>query len=622
MSYLSKPDSVVLFDSSSNIEELKRFIQNKKSAVITFDYESHIILSKNNIVHEISDSYLNENDLQTIQKHSYHFAEWFKEQSIINFVHYEGVNLGELFYVEFHYLLVPFLKKFVEISRIINKFNNAKFVAQNTLYEITSHLSHSVEPLGENNEFTSNFLYDSVNVNLKIRNTSFTLVLSRSFYMKLKKISEKLTKLLLNPRKNLSNDKTVLLVEFDAIRYSKIFSLSLRSTLNLVLFYRRRPAVWNFKSYSIIKNSNCILATYYSVVDKHLKNTIKNGISLIESRINSLIMEENFFKSFFSINGISFWRILKPFFAQLCKKRMVEGIEEIEIAKRLLEKYRFSSVLLWNENGFNELIIIKLAKKYNIPITLIQHGLYHDTPEAYEFNEFRGVFPIYSDKFVVWGKVLERYAINCGIPTQKIKGLGSPLYDELFHKRLDTNLRKYDGSILLITTPLEQNLIADLTVERRENYENIIIKICEIVSKMNRKLIIKLHPSQKEVGAAKFTKLYPKVMVVKGENILPLIESCEVLVSFDLSTTILMAQILKKPTISITTYSDLGKSEIFKSNSCVMINIDDFESTLNRVLKDDDYKQQLIENGTKFVNDYLTNQGTASQGLLSFLKEV
>ncbi len=620
MSYSLKPDSIILFDSSSSLDELKKFTQKGKPTIITFDYESHMLLSQNNISHEISDSYIDENDLQTIQKQSYHFAEWFREQPINSLVDYEGINLGELFHVEFHYLLIPFLKKFVEVSKIITKFNNTKFVAQNTLYRIISHFSPSAEQLGKNKDTASDFIYDIVNIHIKIRNASFTIVLSKSFYAKLKKISEKFIKFLLNKPKRLSNDKTVLLVEFDAMRYKTIFSLSSESPLNLVFFYRRRPPIWNLKSYSIIKNSRSILATYYSLVDKHLKGVIKNKVSLAESMINSLTSKESFLKAFFSINGISFWEVLKPFFVQLCTKRMMEGIEETEITKKLFENYRFSSVLLLNENSFNELIIIKLAKKYKIPITLIQHGLYYDTTEAYELNKLLGIFPNYSDKFIAWGNVLEHYAVNCGIPLQKIKVLGNPSYDDLFQNQL-VHSTKSGGFVLLTITAPEQIWVSELTVETRKNYENAIISVYETVSKINKKLVIKLHPSQKDIGITKFNENYPKMQIIKGENILSLIEACDVLVSFDLSTTILLAQILKKPTISITmNYAGLGESEIFKSKSSSMINLDEFEITLNRILEDEHYRQEIIEKGTKFVDDYLVNQGSASEELLSFLK--
>ena len=56
-------------------------------------------------------------------------------------------------------------------------------------------------------------------------------------------------------------------------------------------------------------------------------------------------------------------------------------------------------------------------------------------------------------------------------------------------------------------------------------------------------------------------KINPKVIVVKKGDILNLIHSCEFLITIDLSTTLLEAQILKKPTLSI-----LIKNYNIKSN--------------------------------------------------------
>jgi hypothetical protein len=299
---------------------------------------------------------------------------------------------------------------------------------------------------------------------------------------------------------------------------------------------------------------------------------------------------------------------------------MMEGIEETEITKKLFEKYRFSSVVLLNENSFNELIIINLAKKHKIPILLLQHGLYYDTAEAYDINKLLGIFPIHSSNLLAWGNVFERYSRECGISPQKIKIIGNPSYDDLFqHQFLSSKHNRY---VLLTMTAPEQIWITDLTVKTRKKYEDAIMMIYEITSKLNRKLVIKLHPSQNDIGIKNFEKIYSDVEVIKGDNILPLIESCDLLISFDLSTTILLAQILKKPTVSVTiSYPTFGPSQIFKSKSSIMLNLDDLETTLNRILTDETYKQQIVENGTKFVNDYLINQGTSSKDLLSLLKE-
>lgn len=47
--------------------------------------------------------------------------------------------------------------------------------------------------------------------------------------------------------------------------------------------------------------------------------------------------------------------------------------------------------------------------------------------KAKTLNEFFGVLPILSDKFLVWGESARNYALECGIPNEKIHIVGNPL---------------------------------------------------------------------------------------------------------------------------------------------------------------------------------------------------
>ena len=612
--------TIILLDSSGRVEELREIIQQKNTIIITFDYESHKILSENKTAHELSDNYLNEGDLQTIQKDSYKLARWCEEPEIVNSIIYEGINLGGLFYPEFHYFLVPFLKKFVEVANIVKKFNEVKFVSSAGLYEITKSFTDSVSNL-DNKRPSQEFLYDSVRINLKISNKYLSFNIPQTYYLKLKKLSEKIEHLLSRPKSGYDNN-AVLFVEFDTIRYEKIFSMLPKFSLNTIFYSRRRPTIWNLKSFSIIKKSGCKVATYYAIVDKEVKKTIENNTKIIVNNIDSLWEKEEFYKSFFSIKGFSFWNAMKLTFIQICKKRLPEGVEEIELAKKLFEKYRFKSILVWSESGFNEQIIIKLAKKLNIPIVLLQHGLYFDTPESYELNKFAGILPIDSDKFAVWGEVSKQYAITCNLPSDKIEVLGSPLHDDFF---VDNDISNLNNSfVLLATSGPAHNFVNDLAIRTNENYEENIKKICKTVSKMNKKLVIKLHPSHVETDITKVAKeINPEIIIVKSGNILPLIKYCEVVVVIDISTVIGESQILKKPVISVST-KDYGfdDSSVFKLNPYIKTNIDNFEILLNRILTDVDFKKQLVSDGSKYVNNYFSNQGIASEKLLSFLEKL
>ena len=401
-----------------------------------------------------------------------------------------------------------------------------------------------------------------------------------------------------------------------------MFEILPNMPLNLISFNRRKPSVWNFESFSIIKNSGCGIITASALLDAVTKNRIKNGISIMTTKIDLLWKNEDFFESFFSINESSFWKILKPKFKELFTKRAFESVSEIEMAKRLLEKHHFNSVLLLSEIGSTEQIIVKLAKRLGVKIVLLQHGLFYDSDSqgAYNMNKFQGVFPIDADKYVVWGNIEETYQLKHNIPKDKLQVLGAPLYDEIF----DTMAKNELGNYILLATsgPVKENAL-DLTIETIEKNRKTIKKICEVVSKMNKKLIIKLHPSQNEFDPSNLTKeINSNIIVKKTGSISQLIKSCDIFIVIDASTVILDAHLLKKPVISVLVKdSDYGIPSVL-SQSCILTDMDNFETVLQKVLTDENLRKSMIEKGTAYAKEYLINQGSTSTKLLKFLSDI
>ncbi len=611
-------NTIILFDSSSDLERLKK-INYTNAVIITFDYESHKLLTQKNIPHEISDKYINNSDLTAIHHAAYKFSKWYDESSITNLLQYENINLGRLFYVEFHYFLVPFLKKFVEFLKINVQYPNAKFIASPSLFKIAKEITATVDKIDPDEKLESSFLYDTVKFQLT---DSITFNISRKSYFKLKKISEKIIFFFLNQKKITKQKKSILLIEFDPLRYEKLFKSSINHPINFILYNRRRPAIWNRKSYHIIKNSNCIVATYQGITNKRINEHIKKTKSSFTNQLHQIWEQEDFFQTFFSIDNISFWNIIKFFFKELCEKRILEAIQEIILIQELLQKIKISSILVWSENGFNEQIAIKIAKRSNIKVVLMQHGMYWETDENYEQNKFAGIFPEEADKMIVWGKQTKEYITRCGFH-EKSEELGSSLYENIFDRK-KTNLIHKTNLILLATSSPKKNEIFDLTVQTMQNYEDTIKKICQIVSKTNKKLIIKLHPFQEELDVSNIIKeIDPTISIIKNGDIVSLIEKCELLIIIDFSTTILEAQILNKPVISVFVKDRKIKQipPVFSTNSCIITNLENLESTLNKLLFDNEYKQSIIKNAEKFVNDYITNQGNAVEKIIAFLEK-
>src|SRR5207237_8669420 len=113
-----------------------------------------------------------------------------------------------------------------------------------------------------------------------------------------------------------------------------------------------------------------------------------------------------------------------------------------------------------------------------------------------------------------------------------------------------------------------------------------------------------------------------EIIIVKSVNILPIIKYCEVVIVIDISTVILESQILKKPVISVSTKDyGFGVPSVFKFNPYIKTNMDNFESLFYRVLTDFDFKNQLLSDGSNYVNNYFLNQGVASVKLLYFLEK-
>lgn len=614
----NKDKVVLLLDSKPKIDLVKNIVTQTNPTIITFDYETHKLLQDNKINHKISDDYITDDDLKYIQQSSFHLIKWFSQEPICRLLEYDQINLGELIYIEFHYLLVPFLKKFIEVLKVFSKFNSSRFLASSLLYDMIANFTKNVSDIKiEMNDYK--FLYDVIKIQPKIGNKFISINIKRSHYQKAKAISEKIIYYLFGAKNDISK-KYVLFVEFDTIKYKELFLTLPQTSVNLMYFGRRRPAIWNYESFSIIQKSGCKIATLYDIENKNFNSTA-NRHKIVEEKIKKLLNQEVFLKNFFSISDMSFWNSMKPMFLKLCQKRFLEAIFEIDITKQLFKKYKFKSIVVWSESGFNEQIVIHVAKKFKIPIVLLQHGMSWETPETLEVKDFGGVTPIQSDKFIVWGEILDKFSKKHGVKPDKLEILGSPLYDEIFRKIKSGSPLSNDFVLLATSSPVK-NIVQDLKIKTIVEYENVIQKICEIVSKQNEKLVIKLHPFQDESDIRTIVKkINREIIIIKSGNILPLIESCKLLITIDLSTTILEALILEKPVISISVKDyGYGKPVVFSSGSCLETDIDNLELMINHIFNNQEFRNDLIHKGNLFVNSYLSHQGNSSKDILTFLE--
>lgn len=605
-------DKILLLDSPFNISSLKGR-EDQYQKIITFDSESHRILSENNIPHQISDHYVDQNELNFLQKKSYELSKWYNQKEIQTLVEYEGINLGRLVHVEFMDFIVGFLKKFQEIAKIVPQHRNFEFVVSSGLFD-TAKIFVDCQSLQQDKIVQQS---ENVKYSYRIGGMSFSITTSKKSYLKLKSITEAFFQKLFHFDMPKNKNKHVLLVEFDPTKYKTLFFASKMNSQNIMLYNRRWPTIWNFESFNIIKKSDCRIPNVSTLRDTDSLDVIRKEQNRIKKNIQ-VMMEGTNLESFFSIDSKSFWIPLRPFFESLIRHKMNEAINEIELAKKLFVNYQIGSILISSEIGFTEQIVMNLARKNQVPVIMMQHGVAYETEGAFERNNLLGYFPNFSDFMITWGNTTKEYLERCGVIPNKIKALGSTLYDDLFDKTLSK-----ESTILLATSPPMKDLINDNLVATNESYRLAIEKICRIVTGLNQKLVIKLHPSLVDFDIESLTKqISNDILVVRSGSIVPFIENCKLMLTFDLSTTILEAQILKKPVISISLKDyGFGESEIFRTNACISADIEELEQILNKILTDDNYRNNIIKNGDSFVDGYLSNKGKSTKEILAFLKQ-
>ena len=311
-------ESIILFDSISDLDDLDKISSKHTSKIISFDYDTHKILKDKKINHETSDRHLSKNDLKIIQKTAYSISEWYNSDVISEDIFYKGVNLGSLVKAELINILVNYIKKFFELYKISNQFTNSTFIGSQTCCKIMENFSKKIIKFKNSN--TENFQLiplDSIKIKMKIgtKNHSMEFGISNNLFKKLKNVSEKSSKFLLSKNNSIGEaSKNILIIEFDPIKYQSFFEQMSKSDLNFLMYNQRRPAIWNIQSYNLIKKSGCLIQTKNSLSNANLIKTISNEKFQFEAKMTDLFSNESFFKSFFSIEGISFWPTFKEYF--------------------------------------------------------------------------------------------------------------------------------------------------------------------------------------------------------------------------------------------------------------------------------------------------------------------
>jgi len=607
--------SFLLVDSTSTLSKINK-LKNSCQKIISFDLESDRLLTNNSINHEISENFVTNEELKSIDSACINFCQWYNENNGDRLLSYEGINLGSLFRVEFNNFLIPFLKNFIILVKIVKNFPDVTFLCSSTIYQILSKLVKNVQSL-EEKSLESQLVWDKIQYNIT---DSISLKISKENFQKLKKISEIVTSVFLKGSNGKTDGKSFALIEFDSVKFETIFLESTKFKEKIFLYNHHRPIIYNRKSFKILKNSHVIPYITSKNSSKHSESDIDLTKNKILKNSQTFFQNDEIFNSFFQFQGVSFWQSLKPFLIHFFNKKISDSISEIEHAKKFLLDKKPSVVILLSENGVTEQIMLKLAKKFSIQTVLLQHGLMLDNPSAENYNKILGGnLPVNSTKFFAWGNSSAEYVSQSIGYNDKIETVGSPNIDRVFLQRKNI-VKKSNIVLLLATGPRDQQFVGH-NVNEWNKYENLIKKICSVVAKHNLDLIIKRHPDMAESNFSKnFSQEFPSVKILKHAEILDLLLLSKIIISVGISTSIFEAQILEKPVISVIVGHDVYGSPKSVSQSCIEIKISDFEENFSKLVNDPQSYQQIVQNANDELKENFNNIGQSAKKILDSLK--
>ena len=614
-------EKIILVDSTSNFENIKNFFKKENNlSIISFDYKSHKKLENGNIPHQISDDYITDLQCKTIQDYVYKFTYWYFEKDFSKFLEYREINLGRLFQDELLNFFVRFLKKFKEIEIIFASNQNKEFLAENELFDIIQFFTNSTLNLQKSTKKFHSFPHEEMRVNLKIAGYEKSLFLSRDRYLKLKKLSDFLINKMFNPKITDNTKTKILFAEYNTERYKELFLKSKKFNAEIFFYGKRRPAFWNGSTLKTIRNSKCKIITNHLIYDNVAKHEEKLGIKKMRTQLSELWKKNSSLEKFFTFGDFEVFTLIKPVLVELIENRLSHTIHEIELVNRMFQKIRFDFSVIINELGFSEQIISCLSKTHKVKCIHMQEGFHWDTIAAHANLTSQGAYLHDADTLAVWGDIDRSISIeNGGIPSNKVRIIGAPRYDNLFN----SETKKQDYILLASSGDPQPEEVNGIRINKIEEYLTDILQISKIVRELDEEVFIKLHPSPTQLMdlVELEKKIDPKITIVSHGEITSLLPSAKLVISIGISSAIIEALILKKPVIFIPGIDyNWGDPSIINEKGCLISSINELKNDLKGVLNNTKLYAEQQNSSRKYLSKLISHHGNASDEFYKYLK--
>ena len=617
---------IFLVQNGTDFSKLENQIEKSSAHTIySLDYESHKLLDEKKLSHKIGEDILTPTDLDKVDSYSINCIkncfDSYKEILTFEDIFLPVLLEHELFhYLNFQIFTAHVILKILEnekASLVIDFTNFGDYIKNITSFKKIKHIHFVITK-------NPGLYHDNIRIDFNLARIPINLKLSRKTFSRIKNPIQKLTNEIYNLEPNPKNKKNILLVSFDPLQYEEMLMEFKKKNINFLLLNLRKPAITNKKSLNIIKNSKAKIVDL-SKFTKYVKSDILAAQKRLEVVIQNIFNDDLSFEKHFSVDKFSFWSSIKNSFRKICDSRFSESIQRIYLLNQLFTKFDISKILQWAEVGQEEKECILVGKKFKVPSFMLQHGRYQNSKKWDKFSHFLGRFPtpLLSDKQIVWGEITKRYALSYNHLATNVLVTGSPRHDKFFNFSPMNN--KKNGMILLATTGTHYISADSCTTGSQIKYDEYIKEVYRIVKSLpGKKLIVKPHPSPVLTKLAEnlINEIDPSIRIIKNVELYKLINDCEVLITFNNSTTTLDAISMNKPVISLQTDSYANEDDVAQAGAILSISeIKDLENGIKKILYDNDFKKKLMEKSDLFLQKYMKNQGHASESVVEVLSK-
>ena len=623
---------IILITSISDLDQIpNNLLKSNETKIFSFNLEVHLKLKHQKIEHIMADNLLDLEERLKIFDKMAEFRTWYSKIPNTDF-ELEGVNLLKILdRNEFQTYLLPILINLVIIKKIIEKEKPTKIVATHQSSKIIQSIikNQNIDTKFFKTVNNNNLLWDNITAKYNIGGIPLTFTLSRKKYLKIKNTFENLSGLLNNFwfKFDQSKNKSIIFLEFNPQLFSTLFEEMVNYDGNVILINHRRSAIWNKKSIDVIKKSKCKILNLETVLDKYEREQIPFLVDNYSTKIDNLWKNSDILTTVFQIYGCKFLDSIKDTMLKLYSERLFSYISLILSMKKITNQLNIKCIVSLNESGETERTMLEVNKK-KFPSILLEHGFIERNSQTKRYDVL-SEHVSFNDKIVVWGEPKKQWLINeYDVNPNRIVVTGSPRHDAYFSSRLK-NKNISQKTILLAPNPLN-DINGQSNTTLKLQFNETIKKTLEIIKKFdNVKIIVKLHPIQlqhNEEIKLLIKNLDTSIPIYQWNSVIDTINSVDMVIVLTpeihaTPTMLLESMILGKPIMNVYFNKIIPEYDHIKNNAIFTItNNDDLESNMKKFLFDNNFKNLLQKNADNFVNQFMSNHGTASKKLASFLK--